>query len=161
MRQTLTNDFWELHKNMNCAFPLKWPWKIKLKSYTRTSHKGSLINSNTTILFCSFVLYVDLSSKMLRTNLVIFWLSLGTFGTDTPLNIYEQFLLKYGVRGWTKFTYSTLHYMIELNNVSAPFLNAELIVWWSVDDIAIYRYREVLRMQISVDDLMQRWWRQH
>ena len=23
MRQTLTNDFWELHKNMNCTFPLK------------------------------------------------------------------------------------------------------------------------------------------
>ena len=23
MRQTLTNDFWELHKNMNCAFPLR------------------------------------------------------------------------------------------------------------------------------------------
>ena len=22
MRQTLTDDFWELHKNMNCAFPL-------------------------------------------------------------------------------------------------------------------------------------------
>ena len=22
MRQTLTNDFWGLHKNMNCAFPL-------------------------------------------------------------------------------------------------------------------------------------------
>ena len=23
MRQTLTDDFWGLHKNMNCAFPLK------------------------------------------------------------------------------------------------------------------------------------------
>ena len=23
MRQTLTNDFWGLHKNMNCPFPLK------------------------------------------------------------------------------------------------------------------------------------------
>ena len=23
MRQTLTDDFWELHKNMNCVFPLK------------------------------------------------------------------------------------------------------------------------------------------
>ena len=23
MRQTLTDDFWEIHKNMNCAFPLK------------------------------------------------------------------------------------------------------------------------------------------
>ena len=23
MRQTLTNDFWGLHKNMNCAFPLR------------------------------------------------------------------------------------------------------------------------------------------
>ena len=23
MRQTLIDDFWELHKNMNCAFPLK------------------------------------------------------------------------------------------------------------------------------------------
>ena len=22
MRQTLTDDFWGLHKNMNCAFPL-------------------------------------------------------------------------------------------------------------------------------------------
>ena len=22
MKQTLTNDFWGLHKNMNCAFPL-------------------------------------------------------------------------------------------------------------------------------------------
>ena len=22
MRQTLSDDFWELHKNMNCAFPL-------------------------------------------------------------------------------------------------------------------------------------------
>ena len=22
-RQTLTDDFWGLHKNMNCAFPLK------------------------------------------------------------------------------------------------------------------------------------------
>ena len=25
MRQTLADDFWELHKNMNCAFPLKLP----------------------------------------------------------------------------------------------------------------------------------------
>ena len=23
MRQTLNDDFWELHKNMNCAFPLR------------------------------------------------------------------------------------------------------------------------------------------
>ena len=23
MRQTLTDDFWGLHKNMNCAFPLR------------------------------------------------------------------------------------------------------------------------------------------
>ena len=33
MRQTLTNDFWGLHKNMNCTFPLKkyrsshWRWE--------------------------------------------------------------------------------------------------------------------------------------
>ena len=25
MRQTLNNDFWELHKNINCTFPLKIP----------------------------------------------------------------------------------------------------------------------------------------
>ena len=24
MRQTLSDDFWGLHKNMNCAFPLKF-----------------------------------------------------------------------------------------------------------------------------------------
>ena len=23
MKQTLTDDFWGLHKNMNCAFPLR------------------------------------------------------------------------------------------------------------------------------------------
>ena len=34
MRQTLTDDFRGLHKNMNCAFPLKGKGKIlkKLKS---------------------------------------------------------------------------------------------------------------------------------
>ena len=31
MRQTLTDDFWGLHKNMNCAFPLK-------KKYLRANH---------------------------------------------------------------------------------------------------------------------------
>ena len=36
--------------------------------------------------------------------------------------------MEYGFSGWTKFTYSTLHYVKELSYVSAPFLNAALIV---------------------------------
>ena len=29
MRQTLTNNFWELHKNVNCAFPLTRDFEIR------------------------------------------------------------------------------------------------------------------------------------
>ena len=34
MRQTLTNDFWGLHKNMNCAFPLRKNLHCLLNLYT-------------------------------------------------------------------------------------------------------------------------------
>ena len=40
MRQTLTNDFWGLHKNMNCAFPLKF----LQNSHVNTCVWDSLIN---------------------------------------------------------------------------------------------------------------------
>ena len=29
MRQTLTDDFWGLHKNMNCAFPLRYQENVE------------------------------------------------------------------------------------------------------------------------------------
>ena len=32
MRQALTNDFWGLHKNMNCAFPLKLFYTQSIKN---------------------------------------------------------------------------------------------------------------------------------
>ena len=32
MRQTLTNDFWGLHENMNCAFPLMTEFLKKSKN---------------------------------------------------------------------------------------------------------------------------------
>ena len=37
IRQTLTDDFWGLHKNMNCAFPLTMT-PIKQTSYIATNH---------------------------------------------------------------------------------------------------------------------------
>ena len=39
MRQTLTDDFWGLHKNMNCAFPL-----IKIKIRVTCVYKEYEVN---------------------------------------------------------------------------------------------------------------------
>ena len=40
----------------------------------------------------------------------------------------QKALCGYGVGGSTKFTYATLHYVMELSEVSVPFLNTKLIV---------------------------------
>ena len=37
-------------------------------------------------------------------------------------------LFGFGVSGWTKFTYATLHYVMEFSEVSVPFLNTAFIV---------------------------------
>ena len=41
LRQTLTDDFWGLHKNMNCAFPLKGT----LSPQTKTSSNNNIPES--------------------------------------------------------------------------------------------------------------------
>ena len=53
------------------------------KFHVRTSHTVFLISSLATVLLSPFVHYVDLSSKMLLSNLLIFWLCLSIFGANT------------------------------------------------------------------------------
>ena len=36
IRQALTDDFWGLHKNINCAFPLNREELRKMKAKTKT-----------------------------------------------------------------------------------------------------------------------------
>ena len=86
---------------------------MKFKSHIRISHEGFLINPEVTNIFCSFLHYVDLSSKMLHSDLVIFGLSLSIFGKGIPLNVYA-----FGIRS----------YVTEFREVSASFLNATLTV---------------------------------
>ena len=49
MRQTLTNDFWGLHKNMNCAFPLS------LKLLNRSSRSQMFFKINVLTDFAIFM----------------------------------------------------------------------------------------------------------
>ena len=40
IRQALTDDFWGLHKNINCAFPLNREELRKMKAKTKTKSNG-------------------------------------------------------------------------------------------------------------------------
>ena len=40
IRQALTDDFWGLHKNINCAFPLNREELKKMKTKTKTKSNG-------------------------------------------------------------------------------------------------------------------------
>ena len=49
MRQTLTDDFWELHKNKNCSFPLI------MKIYNKRELQNITINHSADIDYKDFL----------------------------------------------------------------------------------------------------------
>ena len=53
MRQTLTDDFWGLHKNMNCVFPLITKFEFISSDVTNTC-KTKLILQDAVVLFDKF-----------------------------------------------------------------------------------------------------------
>ena len=51
MRQTLTDDFWGLHKNINCAFPLR--------NLQTSQANNSRIHRITNVKFSGYCFYIN------------------------------------------------------------------------------------------------------
>ena len=80
MRQTLTNDFWGLHKNIYWAFPLRSAYKASAFSEINPvppylfppkiltiKNEAKKINKNKNSLFCSiFVIFLIFRPEELR-----------------------------------------------------------------------------------------------
>ena len=65
MRQTLTDDFWRLHKNMNCAFPLS-----KFSQYKITKIKTDVVISKNLQTNISEEHPIRLTLAHLETNVL-------------------------------------------------------------------------------------------
>ena len=72
MRQTLNDDFWALHKNMNCVFPLEFRGKHKKQSSGSFCQKDvfkRILNftRKTTVLESQQVLFSEIWEIMKNT----------------------------------------------------------------------------------------------
>ena len=63
IRQTLTDDFWGLHKNMNCAFPLITKFEFILSDTTNICKTTLLILQYVVVFLTNFDVFRNFVTK--------------------------------------------------------------------------------------------------
>ena len=133
-----------------------WNWKI-LFFYIKLLKKPYL-NLHFKFLILWFFPWNNEYMKIL--SVLCFFLSEKPVQLSVSLWLILRNWRSYGVSGWTKFAYTTLHCVMEFSEPSNPFLIAAMTVPWRVGDIVqcYWVCETALMIQYSVNDVMKRFW---